>query len=312
MSEREVVARAAIAGAVGALYGTLLCWTLLGWQGNGDGDFTWMGEAARWILQGENPYARIVDLGYFPYDSPFYYPIMAALVAIPFAGLPKYYAGAAFFGVGSGLMAYAVARVRPWAWPVFVSVPYFMAASVAQWTPWLFAAALLPGLQFVLACKPNLGLAIFLREPTWRGFRSMAWITIIGLAVMPAWPLEWIGNAGSSVRHVPPVSLLPIGLLLVYSFFLWWHGGGRLLAGMAAVPQFIWFYDQAALWLIPRGWVTGLVYAGLSWCGYALLRMELIDMQAAVMGWVYVPAVVYVVYRSRLDWRMGWHGWRML
>lgn len=290
----EIIGRAFITAVVAGVYGTLVALLLLGWQGKGDGDFTWPLEAARWLARGENPYARIVDRGYFPYDSPFYYPIMAALVAMPFTRLPVYLAGAAFFGMGSGLMGYAVARNRMQAWPVFVSVPYFMAASVAQWAPWLFAAALLPGLQCLLTCKPTLGLAAFLREPSWSGVRSMAWAVLIGLAAMPGWPGEWLRTAGSSTRHVAPVVLLPLGPLLVL-FALWWRRrGGRLGLALALVPQFIWFYDQALLWLVPRSWQAGVVLAAASWVGYALTRMDLLGMREAVVGLVYLPALACV------------------
>ena len=72
-------------------------------------DFQFPLTAARALLAGHNPYEIMAQQhGSYPFDSGLFCPLPAALVTIPFCWLDPYVAGALFFGLSSGLLAFGL------------------------------------------------------------------------------------------------------------------------------------------------------------------------------------------------------------
>lgn len=231
-------------------------------------DFTWSWRAARVLVAGQNPYLDpSIGPGHpYPFDAPLFYPLHAVLVSIPFAWLPAPLAGALFFGVSAGLLAFGATREGFHRLPMFLSAPFFAAAALGQWSPLIMAAAFMPGLSVLALAKPNLGIPVLLSYPSRRGLILAAVLSVATLAILPSWPWDWIANLGSN-HHVPPV-LEPAGVLLIAALVGWRLREGRLLLLLALAPQMFAFYDQFPLWLIPRTVRQSIALTLVSWAGY--------------------------------------------
>ena len=292
-------------------------------RGFGASDFSWQLRAAERVVDGESPYTdpRNGDATrggpYYPYpfDSPVYYPIHAALVAVPFSGIPSdQLAAASFFGVASGLLAYGMARKRHWhGFAVFLSPSFMLAAGVAQWSPLLMATAFLPGLFFLAPIKPNLGLiaAIYGRP------KPLYILTCIAVAfwtfiLFPWWPADWLNSISQSGRYIAPVKVMPIGPLLLLAALRWRSREGQTLLGLSLVPQLTWFYDQLLLWLIPRNKTEAAVLTAFSWIAWlGFKNFRLVDIFGAhnvgdarpwIMACMFLPALVIVL--QPWQWRL--------
>ncbi|MFL5575712.1 MAG: hypothetical protein ACJ79S_07090, partial [Gemmatimonadaceae bacterium] len=229
------------------------------------GDFTTAWRAALALLQGQDPF-QVIRPSAYPFDYPMYYPLPAAFVGFPFATLRPAFAGALFFGGSSALLGYVATRESYARLPLFLSVPYLFAAHGTQWAPLIMAVAMLPGpWQGWLVAKPNLGLALWLWRPTWKGVLGGALILAASIALLPSWPLDWLHNARSSPFARVPLATLP-GPILLLAALRWRTPEGRLLLAMACIPQFPFFYDALPLWLVAR---TQREALNLTWCSWA-------------------------------------------
>ena len=105
-------------------------------------------DAAQAVLTRSNPYAAVRAQA-TPEDpgAAFYYPLPAALVAVPFTPFPRWLAGAVFFGLSSGLLAWLITRRSYDQLPLFFSTPFIFAAAAAQWSPFLMAVSFVPALS---------------------------------------------------------------------------------------------------------------------------------------------------------------------
>jgi hypothetical protein len=108
-------------------------------------DFLAFWYAARAFLHGLDPYAVTPSGAPYFVNDRFFYPFPSVLVVVPFAPFALPVAGALFFAVSSGLLAFAVSRDGYARLTLFLSFPYVMAASLGQWAPLIMAAVLLPG-----------------------------------------------------------------------------------------------------------------------------------------------------------------------
>ncbi|MEW5872279.1 MAG: hypothetical protein AB1894_23655 [Chloroflexota bacterium] len=268
-------------------------------------DFTWPWRAANFLLEGKNPYIEIQPEGDYPFQTYFYYPLPAALAALPFAGLPAYLAGALFFGLSSGLLAWALLQDGWQRLPLFLSAPYVVAAATAQWTPLIVAAGLLPAMNWLLACKPNLGLALFIYKPNKLGLALGLVFVALSLACLPSWPWDWLAVTKQLAGHPPPFLVLPLGPLLLLAALRWRKAGARLLLGLSLLPQLLFFYDQLPLWLLPRSFRAGLAYSALSWLAYFAWRWQGIDPHTGeillqpvqyILALVYLPALLMLLW----------------
>jgi hypothetical protein len=285
-----------------ALTASILCWIQLERRAQLAADFNFAWRAAWYLLDGQNPYTAIQPAGDYPFQTYFYYPLTAAIAAIPFAWLPPYIGGAVFFGVSSGLLGYALLQDGWKRLPLFLSAPYWIAMSVAQWSPLIAAAALLPGLQWLLVCKPNIGLAGFTYRPTRLGLFGMGTFLLVSLLWLPTWPIDWIRLTRELKGHPPPFLVLPLGPLLLLALLRIRKPAGRLFLGLSLLPQLLFFYDQLLLGLIPNRTKSGLIYSGLSWAAYLGWRLVTslnpgLQVQPAlfVIALIYIPALVFLL-----------------
>ena len=284
-------------------------------------DFLAFWYAARAYLQGLDPYAVTPSGAPYFVDDRFFYPFPAVLAVLPFARLPLAWAGAVFFGLSSGLLAFAVTRESYARLPLFLSFPYVMAASLGQWAPLIMAAVLLPGLGCLAVCKPNLGIALAASRPTRAAVYGGVALLVGTLALDPSWPIKWIDNLRTMQGHPPPIFTW-FGVPLAAAALRWRRDDARLVCAMAAVPQLPMFADQLPLLLVAR---TRLEAMGMALVGHVggllWLRTRLPDDHPSanaalfVLAFAYYPALFLVLRRpnegSIADWLgpLGPAGW---
>ncbi len=296
--------RLSLALAIGILSG-VLCYLNLVRREQLAADFTWPWRAANYLLEGKNPYAEIQPSGEYPFQTYFYYPLTAAQAALPFAGLPPYPAGALFFGLSSALLAYALLKDGWVRLPLFLSAPYVVAAAVAQWAPLMVAAGLLPALGWLLSCKPNLGLAMWVFKPGRASLALALGFLALSLLWLPSWPWDWLAVTRQLAGHPPPILALPLGPVLLLAALRWRRAEARLLLGLSLFPQLLFFYDQLPLWLIPRSFKAGLAFSGLSWLAYFAWRAQGVSPQSGeilVQPTQYILALVFLPALAMLLW----------
>ena len=277
-------------------------------------DFLAFWYAARAFLHGLDPYVVTPSVEPYFIDDRFFYPFPTVLAIVPFAGLALPIAGATFFGLSSGLLAYALTRDGPARLVLFLSFPYVMAASLGQWAPLIMAAVLLPGLGFLAVCKPNLGVALSLARPTRAAIFGGAALLVATLALDPAWPAKWIANLRTMQGHPPPLFTLA-GAALGAAALRWRREDARLVLAMALVPQLPMFADQLPLMLVARTRVEAMVLALLGHVGGLLwLRTRSPDLHPSanaalfVLGFAYYPALLLVLRRPNEGTLADWVG----
>lgn len=257
------------AAAFGALV-TLLTYVILSGWGNSAGDFTWPWRAARLLLGGDNPYRAILPGGEYPYNDYFYYPLPTAVFAIPFSVLPPYAAGALFFGASSGLLFYAIRRERPYLWPVFLSAPFYVAATVAQWSPLLMAAALLPNaFRWLWILKPTTGFVAFAYRPTRKGALLVIALLALSLLVLLSWPMDYLHIYSLAQRERYAAPLMQAGGAVLFLALLGLRRPeGRALLAASIMPRNPYWYDGLMLWLVPHNLRQSLMLSILSWFAF--------------------------------------------
>jgi hypothetical protein len=263
-------------------------------------DFTWPWRAARVLLEHHNPYQVIQATGPYPFNVGLFYPLPAAVIALPFAPLRPEIAGTAFFFISAALLAFGLTSRRQdlARLPLFASAPFCMAAVLGQWAPLMTAAALLPALQFLLVAKPNLGLACWAYRPSWRGAIAAALFALATLVIIPTWPFDWRHALEAAPRYKGPLLRGVSGLVLLAGALRWRRREGRLFLAMAVVPQLSLFYDQLPLWLIPNTIWRSLALSALSWVAWSrwypsrALTSSVAIAEPWVFWLVYIPALI--------------------
>ena len=183
-------------------------------------DFTYPWRAAGHLLAGRDPYQNMPRAPYAQAGL-FLYPLPAALIALPVAKSSAAVAGGVFFGVSSGLFAYALARDAYWKLAMMASPAFVLAYFNVQWAPLILASALLPALGWLGVAKPNLGLIAFAYRPRWSTVIGGAAFIAISLLVLPRWPLEWLHHLHMQESpHRPPL-LWPLGFVGLAGLIRW-------------------------------------------------------------------------------------------
>ncbi len=263
--------RVLIALVIGFFWFTLSL-LLLHQRGALASDFTYPWRAARALLVGQNPYQVIQPGENYPFESPFLYPLPAAILSIPFGLInDPYLAGAIFFGFSSSLLAFVILRYDRMKFPVFLSAPYFVAASVAQFTPLILALALLPSTwqSLALLTKPTSGLAAFLYKPSARSLITAFALALLTLIWIPTWPLEWMkGTLAFRGQYFIPF-LSSGGFLLLLGVPALRSKEGRSFLGMSFIPHHPYWYESVLLWLVPQNLRQSLVLSILSWIAFS-------------------------------------------
>ena len=282
----------AVAAAIGVASGAL-CWIFLHHFQLGAADFQWAHSAARNLLAAQNPYAHTPQ-GAVPY------PLPAALLALPLAVFPPELAGALFFGISSGLLAWGLIRQASERLLIFLAYPYWAALMTAQWTPLLMCAAFFPAaLAFSLA-KPQIGAPVALAHLSRKGVIAGFALLLASFAWMPRWPLEWLTQL-HGYQHFVPLLIVP-GPLLLLVLWRYRDRDAHLLFLSCLLPQ-RWFYDAFVLWLIPKTRRSILLTVACSWA-VGLWRWNHMPHTMREVGrWsvlgFYLPMLVVVLLRSR-------------
>jgi hypothetical protein len=220
-------------------------------------DFLYPLTAARLFLQHANPYVEMSgSIGApEPHNGPLFYPFTAILIVMPFAWLSGPVACGAFFGISAGLLAFLITHDGLWRLHVFAGASFVTAATLGQFAPLLMVIAFAPWAGFLAAVKPNLGLALFVRRPSWATIVGCFAFGAIAVALLPSWPTYWLDELrrGGSAARIHAIPFLQTGgILLALAALAWRRPAGRLLLAMGCIPQALFFYDQLPLWLIPR------------------------------------------------------------
>jgi hypothetical protein len=295
--------RLAIAIGIGIAAAVYSGWSVARAHVPSDFEFWW--RAARVLLEGGDPYLRVENTALWPLPDRLFYPMPALLVTVPFAWMSLPLAAGTMLGLASATLAWVLSREglgRLW---IFATPSFVMALKVGQWSPMLTIAALVPTLGWLAAVKPTLGLGALVYRLDWRALVGAGVLLVASIAVLPAWPREWVANVHHVVSHPPPIAT-PLGIVLVLAAWRWRTPEGRLLLALACVPQLLFFADQLPVYLVAR---TREQMAALALCGalawlfwFVPLRTgDLYVVRAApyVLLGVYAPALAVVLLRGR-------------
>ena len=221
--------------------------------GQNDFDQSWL--AARLLLEGQDPYGVIRPGGPQGTDYPFYYPLTAAVVTLPLALVPLEAARWMFVTLAAGVLGYAIGRHRPWLWPMLLGLPFLTAVLSSQWSPWLTAAMLVPGLGFLAVAKPNVGLAVLARASSRRELLLLVGgglaVVALSLAADYVWPLKW-RDAVAGAPQFRPLIVRPGGLVLLLGLLRWRDPDARMLLALAVAPQTGLLYEALPVILVAR------------------------------------------------------------
>ena len=281
--------RILISVATGVASGAF-CWFLMVHFHQGAADFSWAMRAARYAWARQNPY-----------DTPLeQYPLTAAVFAMPFLWLRPEVAAGVFYGISSGLLAFGLTRFGYHRLLVFLAYPYWAGFLTAQWAPLILASTFIPWLLPATLVKPQVGLPVAFTHLSRRGVVACLVVVLSSLALLPRWPLLWLGQMGY-YEHFIPLLVLP-GPLLALAL---WHFRERdawLLFLAAVMPQ-RWFFDTFILWAIPKKRREILTTVFFSW-GAGIWRWYHVPHSWTEVGrWtvvcIYLPMLAVVLARGR-------------
>ena len=239
----------------------------VGVVGHSDLDQLWFG--ARALLRGANPYDAVGPGQAFDWPYPLFYPLPAIIVALPFATLSVAMASVVFSGLSAALLIYTFARDASYRLAAAVSFSFLFAVTISQWSPLLIAAALLPGLGFLLVAKPTIGLALWIYRPRWQSAAAAALFALFSIAVRPSWPGEWLAVLGAGDHITAPIAHLG-GPFILLALLRWRRPEARLLVALACVPHTTLLYEALPLFLIPSSWPQSIALAALTWVAQAV------------------------------------------
>jgi hypothetical protein len=281
--------------------------------------------AARSLLAGENPYHSVGPDASRHWPSPYYYPLPAAFLALPLVWLSLGVIRVVFVLAGTGVLAWIASRFGLRYAPLFLSGAFLHNVMVGQWGILLTAALLAPGLAWIVALKPNFG-AVF-AVARWDR-RYLVWLVapaaalmVAALLLVPSWPFDWFAAVRSEPAH-SPLLFAPGGFLLLLALVRWRTFEGRLLAGLAVIPQSGLLYDALPIWLIARtqaqGWIlTTLSLAALKLQGI-MYGMHGLGLESVlepdfvrrfnVFREAFAPVIIALVYLPALAIVL-WNGW---
>ncbi|MGH7711302.1 MAG: hypothetical protein ACREOG_08455, partial [Gemmatimonadaceae bacterium] len=219
-------------------------------------DFDQLWHAARAVLEGISPYTVIGPGRAYPLEFEFYYPLPAALIAIPLGLLSLHAARIVFVAVSSGLFAWVFLGVGWFRWPALLSMSFMISAAAAQWTPLLLAATLWPPLAWTLIAKPNVALAMSpMGSPRQRLVAVVGGTILLALSfvVDPSWIPAWLAAVRRSTHFQPLLLHLTVGgPLLALALLRWRRPEAWLLLAFAVMPHTVTIYETLALYLIAR------------------------------------------------------------
>lgn len=262
-------------------------------------DFDQLWAAARALLAGGDPYAVVGPGRAFPWKWPLYYPLPAVLLVTPLAPLEVAQARMVFGGLSAGLFTYAIFRDGWSRWPILLSVTFYVAVDLVQWSLLLAAAFFVPALGALVAAKPNLGIAVVAaardRRTLWYVGASLAALGLVGLVVRPDWGTTWIDTVRSADHFAAPVQR-PGGFLLLLAALRWRRPEARWFVAVALVPQAPSFYDQLLLVAVCTRWWEAAVLAAGSWAMFLYVGAQPTAPDYAAWGTLVGSAAVWTCH----------------
>lgn len=280
-----------------------------------DFDQCWV--AARALLHGHNPYDAIGPGRAFEWRFPFFYPLPAALIAMPFAWFSVSITRALFISMSATLLAFAIIRRDYHRLLLFLSAGFCVSLLKSQWEPLLTAAALLPALSWVFVAKPTVGAALFVAFPSRTAVLGGIALVAVSLVVMPSWPANWIQMLHQETHMRTPL-ITPLGPLLLLGLLRWRRPEARLLVALACVPQTLILYMTVPLFLIPASLGESALLAALSWVAQATTFTMphqpphpsfYTDSAWVIVMFLYVPCLVMVLRRRNEGEMPALVGW---
>lgn len=253
---------------------------------------------ARVILEGGDPYVQCRGFqsdGVTPNTAN---PVTTAMLVAALLPFPPLIAVAIFLGISTGLLSFGLTRNGFERLLVLSAFPFWQAIQVVQWSPLLFASALLPWLLPVTLAKPHVAAPIAITRLTWRRAIACALFLGLSLLIMPTWPWKMLNSIGAAGDYQIPLLALPLGPVLALALLRWRSPEARLLFLFALVPQRL-FYDVFLLWLIPQTRREILLLTILSWLCYfcAFFFPGLLGNQL-VLVFLYLPCLLMVLRKQ--------------
>jgi hypothetical protein len=269
-------------------------------------DFTGVWRAAGALVAGIDPYRSIPAGAPYPL-GPLAYPLQAAVAALPLASLTAAAAAGMFVGFGTFALALAILTGPAYRLLIFASPTFLVAIALVQWSPLLTAAGMIAPFGVFAACKPNLGLALFARRPTWWIVGGGAVLTSVAFLLVPTWLGDWLGGVRGMSYYKAPIAVQG-GALLALAALRWRDQDARFLLALSLVPSNLILYDQLPLFLVARSrrdyallvmgaWLSRIVtrFSVPEWLNDEIVRQTY--MRAPVIAFLFLPALHMVLSR---------------
>jgi hypothetical protein len=272
-----------------------------------DFGLVWFG--ARSFAHGVNPYPLVGPNLPFNWDwKELLYPGPSMVLAMPLSWLPEIAAAAIFVWISSALLAYAITAEGWDRLFLFPSSAFIVAASAAQWSPLFSAAFCLPWLGFVLAAKPNLGLAVGLASLSRRLLSTAVvggvFLTLVSLILLPSWPRDWMSAVLHSSTIIP--LMRPGAFVILFTLLRWRRPEARLILLLACVPQTGSWYEALPLLLVAQTRRESQILSLVSSLGFLSIRFLIHgqpeaqfnrEVSALMVAFAYLPAMIVVLRR---------------
>ena len=183
---------------------------------------------------------------------------------------------------------------------IFLAFPYWAGLLVAQWSTLIVASAFLPLLLPATMVKPQVGLPVAITYLSRRGILACVVVALLSVAVMPRWPLLWLGQL-KHYEHFFPLLILP-GPLLLLALWRYRDRDTWFLLLTAIMPQ-RWFFDAFILWLIPKS-RREIVWTGFFSWGAGIWRWYHPPLDFTQVGrwavlFLYLPMLGVILARLR-------------
>jgi hypothetical protein len=288
----------------------------------GHSDFSSLWYAARFLVEGSNPYEMIGPGKLVVLPSPPFYPAPAFVFVLPLTLLPLHLASTVFVAVSSYLLAWGCTSDGWHRLPLFPSIAFLTSAQLGQWSILFTAAVFIPAIAFAAAVKPQAALPVVLGSTRlghlWAGLVGGLILGSLSFVLMPGWVTEWWRVVTSSDHFTPPILRfggVAIGLVLLR----WRRPEAWLVFVSACLPQTWYPYNGLILLTVASTYREASVLSLVSsaaWIVSALISSPdtRSDDARAVMGAMliagcYLPATIAILRRPNAGPVPFWMRW---
>jgi len=274
-------------------------------------DFSLLWYGSKLLSEGRNPYELIGP--HLPINLPsnLYYPAPALIGVMPLVLFPVEVAGAVFVFISASLLAYAITADGWFRIPLLLSVSFFTAARLGQWSMLFTAAFFLPALGFFAIAKPQSSLPVLVASTTRRtlifAIAGTIVLTAIAFLILPSWVSSWLGQVGSSEFFRAPILSIQ-GAFIALVLLRWRRAESWLVFSSACLPQTWYPYNALILMVVASTYreasALSLV-ASAGWlAAYALAPGDLRSpetqsmFRGVLIGLCYLPATILILRRD--------------